>query len=298
MTRDAAAAPAPPVISGLSRIADRYDGFLLDLWGCIHNGVRPYPGVLDALRRLRAAGKRLLVLSNAPRRSSAVAESMARLGVDPALVDGVLPAGEAAWQALADRADPWHAGLGRRALHIGAERDIGMFEGNGLTRVTDPALADFILVTGPQDDTLDLAAHEGVLHACLARGLPMLCANPDLDVLRGEARLICAGAIAARYAELGGDVRQHGKPYSEIYTRALAMLGIGDRSRILAVGDSFHTDVACARGAGIDVAFIPGGIHAESLGFRHGDEPDPAAIARLAAVHGLTPTWVMPELRW
>jgi HAD superfamily hydrolase (TIGR01459 family) len=302
MAATVAGLTSPPVIAGLSAVADRYDGFLLDLWGCIHNGVRPFPGVLDALARLRAAGKRMLVLSNAPRRADAVAASMARLGVDPGLVDGVLCSGEATWQALRERhesgADPWHARLGRRALHIGPDRDLSLFEGNGLERVTDVAAGDFALVTGPTEDLWPLTAHEDVLQACRARNLPMLCANPDLDVIRGETRLICAGAIARRYAELGGDVRQHGKPHADIYGRALALLGVRDRARVLAVGDSLRTDVAGARGAGIDVAFIPGGIHADELGFRPGAEPDTAAVAALAAKHAARPTWLLPELRW
>ena len=289
---------SPPLIPGLSAVVDRYDGFLLDLWGCIHNGVRPFPGVLDALARLRAAGKRLLVLSNAPRRAAAVAASMARLGIDPALVDGVLCSGEATWQALKDRADPWHARLGRRALHIGPERDLSLFEGNGVARVTDPEAAEFVLVTGPTDDAWQLPEHEEVLQACRARGLAMLCANPDLDVIRGETRLICAGAIAQRYAALGGDVRQHGKPDADIYVGVLAMLGVRDTARVLAVGDSLRTDVAGARAAGLDAAFIPGGIHADELGFRPGAAPDAAAVAALVGRHGISPTYILPELRW
>lgn len=290
--------PSPPVIPGLAAVAERYDGFIFDLWGCIHNGVAPFPGVLDALARVRDLGKRRIVLSNAPRRAAAVAASMARLGIDPALVDGVMCSGEATWLALRDRKDPWHQRLGRRALHIGPDRDLSLFEGNGLARTTDPAAADFALVTGPTDDAWQLPEHEPVLQACRARGLPMLCANPDLDVIRGETRLICAGSIARRYAALGGDVRQHGKPDAAIYDMALDMLRVADRRRILALGDSFHTDVAGALGAGIDVAFIPGGIHADELGFRPGAVPTAAMVAPLVARHRVAPTWILPELRW
>jgi HAD superfamily hydrolase (TIGR01459 family) len=289
---------SPPVIPGLSPIADRYDGFILDLWGCMHDGMRPYPGVLDALKRLRAAGKRTLAVSNAPRRAASAAATTALLGIDPALLDGVLSAGEIAWQAIVDRRDPWHAKLGRCALHIGAARDLGMFEGNGLERVRDAAVADFVLVTGPMDDAWDLAQHETLLRAARGRSLPMICANPDLDVIKGTVRLICAGAIAARYAELGGDVVQHGKPEPAIYARALVELGVSDRRRVLAVGDSFHTDVSGAQRAGIDVAFIPGGIHADELGYEPGVTPDPMIVARLVSQYAVSPTWILPELKW
>lgn len=288
-----------PVVAGLSEIADRYDGFVLDLWGCIHDGVKPFPHVADALRGLGAAGKRRLVLSNAPRRAEAVTVSMTRLGVPTDVYDAVLSSGEATWQALAQRDDAWHAQLGTRCFRIGPDRDSGMLEGNGLVAASGPEDASFVLVTGPREDDLDLAAHEATLAACRRRALPMLCANPDLVVMRGPQLLICAGALAARYAELGGDVRHHGKPHPEIYARALRLLGVADKRRILAIGDSLRTDVAGACAAGLDVAFIPGGIHAEVLGVKTmGDVPDPAAMARLSGEFGIRPTYVLPELRW
>jgi ribonucleotide monophosphatase NagD (HAD superfamily) len=126
-----------------------------------------------------------------------------------------------------------------------------------------------------------------------------LRANPDLVVMRGPQLLVCAGAIAERYMELGGSVRHHGKPHADIYTRALRLLGIADKSRVLAVGDSLRTDVTGARAAGIDVAFIPGGIHAEGLGVKKmGDLPDPVAMAHLSREFGVRPTYVLPELKW
>lgn len=287
------------MLAGLSDVAQRYDGFLLDLWGCIHDGVAPFPHVEGALGRLGAAGKRRLVLSNAPRRAAAVAESMTRIGVKPGLYDAVLSSGEATWQALAHRDDVWHTRLGTRCLHVGPDRDTGMLDGNGLVAAKGPEDATFVLATGPRDDDLGLAAHEELLQACRARKLPMLCANPDLVVMRGTQILICAGALAARYIELGGDVRHHGKPHPEIYERALRLLGIADKSRVLAIGDSLRTDVTGARQAGLDVAFIPGGIHAEVLGIKKmGEGPDAAAMLHLVREFGVQPTYVLPELRW
>jgi len=290
---------SPPLLSGLADIADRYDGFILDLWGCIHDGVAPFKHVPDALRRVSALGKRRLVLSNAPRRANAVIASMRRLGVPDDVYDAVLSSGEAAWQALKRRDDPWHAALGNRCLLIGPERDYGMLDGNGLTKVAKPEDATFVLVTGPNEDDQDVAAHEAQLAACLARNLPMLCANPDLVVMRGPQLLICAGALAERYLELGGSVRHHGKPHAAIYERALPLLGVADKRRVLAVGDSMRTDVAGAIAAGIDVAFIPGGIHAEALGVKEmGQTPGGEALAHLMRDFAAKPTWVLPELRW
>src|SRR5260370_21258042 len=102
------------LLTGLREIAPRYDGFVLDLWGVLHDGSAPLPGVLDALARLKAAGKRLAVLSNAPRRAALVASRMTELGIPPQLYDHVYSSGEEARQPLERPADPFYAALGRR----------------------------------------------------------------------------------------------------------------------------------------------------------------------------------------
>ena len=290
---------APPILAGLRDIADSHDAYILDLWGCVHNGIAPFPGAKDALKRLKQSGKRVLLLSNAPRRSSVIVEQLARIhGIGGDLYDSVLTSGEVAWRALQLRDDAQHADLGTRALHIGPERDLGMFEGNGIVRVTDPALADFILATGPNMDELDVEAHMHLLETSLRRNLPLLCANPDLEVIRGETRLVCAGAIAERYEALGGNVIYHGKPHAVTYRAALDVLGQPDAARVLCVGDGLRTDILGANRAGLPSAFIPGGIHDADLGIRMGDAPDPGRVAALLQRFGANSTYVLPALRW
>jgi HAD superfamily hydrolase (TIGR01459 family) len=290
---------APPILSGLREISDSHDAYILDLWGCVHNGIAPFPGAKDALRGLKQSGKRILLLSNAPRRASVIVGQLARIhGIGADLYDSVLTSGEVAWQALQRRDDADHARLGTRALHLGPERDLGMFEGNGVERVTDAALADFVLVTGPNTDDLDVEAHVDVLKAARERDLPLLCANPDLEVIRGETRLVCAGAIAERYAGLGGKVIYHGKPHAVTYRAALDALDRPDPARVLCVGDGLRTDILGANRAGLPSAFIPGGIHDTDLGIRMGEAPDPAAVAALLKRFGASATYVLPALRW
>ncbi len=113
-----------------------------------------------------------------------------------------------------------------------------------------------------------------MLQAGRARDLPMVCANADLTVIHRGRRIICAGMLALRYEELGGRVSWHGKPFASVYEASLAMLGISDRRRVLMVGDSLRTDIAGARGAGIDALWIVGGLHAEELGVTPGTAPD------------------------
>jgi HAD superfamily hydrolase (TIGR01459 family) len=291
--------PTPPFVSGLRDIADRHDAFILDLWGCVHNGVKPFSGVLDALRRLRDARKRVLMLSNAPRRASIIVGQLERnFGIDPTLYEAVLTSGEVAWQSLKRRDDAQHARLGTRVLHIGPERDLNLFEDNGLVRVDDVAAADFVLATGPNDDSLDVAAHERILQASRARDLPLVCANPDLEVIRGETRLVCSGAIAARYEELGGQVIYHGKPHAVTYRVALDMLGKPEKQKIVCIGDGLRTDILGANRAGLPSAFIPGGVHDAELGIAMGEMPAPAPLGALLKRLGAAPSYILPELRW
>ena len=278
---------------GMAALADRYDGFVLDLWGVIHDGVRPYEGAADCLDRLQAAGKRCVLLSNAPRRASAAETMLAGMGLGPSLYHGLLTSGEAVHQALRDRGDPWFAALGRRVWHLGPERDRNVMDGLDLDRVGAPEEAEFVLNTGPDDHRgpQDVSAFEAILARCARRGLPMICANPDLEVIRGGVRVICAGALAARYEQMGGSVRSLGKPDPAIYRPVLDLLGT-DSARTLAVGDSLRTDIAGAQAARIDSCWVLGGIHGETLA---GNVGAAAAEARLA---GLSPVAMVPRFAW
>ena len=249
------------LIDGMHELAPDYDGVILDLWGVVHDGIAPFPGVLDCMGRLIEAGKRVVLLSNAPRRSDDVMRRIARIGVPAGLYHGVMSSGEEAWQYLHDRTDPFYAALGRRCLHIGSERDLEIREGLGLDIVETPEAADFILNTGPAEWNDTIADYAPVLDAARQRGLPMVCANPDLVVIHDGKPALCAGALAEHYEGIGGRVRWHGKPHPSVYDSCLALIGIADRRRLLAIGDSLRTDIAGAAAAGIDSLLIAGGIH-------------------------------------
>jgi HAD superfamily hydrolase (TIGR01459 family) len=290
--------PAPGqsrTIAGLREIAGAYDVYLLDLWGVLHNGVSAFPAAIAAMRELRGEGKRIGILSNGPRRASAVADQAAELGIAPDLYDAIHSSGEETRLAL-NGGDSWAAGLGRRGLAIVPPKDRSLLTGLDLDWTGDPAAADFALLTGtgrPEDTVAD---YEPMLRQLRARDLLLICANPDLVVVRGNTREICAGAIAARYEALGGKVRYFGKPYPEVYERCLAALGSPPRGRILAVGDSLRTDIAGATRAGIDSLFILGGIHAAEL--IRGNNLDLLAFADLCRREGATPRYLSGEFCW
>lgn len=289
--------PPVPVLSGLREIADDYDGCIVDLWGVMHDGVRPYPGACETLRTLKSRGKRIVMLSNAPRRAAAAMERSARVGVTPDLYDHLMSSGEETWLALKQRSDPWYAALGRRVLLFAAEYDRPFLAGLDLVEAEGPDDADFLLVTGAASGET-VGDYEARLAAAARAGIPLICANPDLEVIHAGRREICAGALAARYEELGGTVRYHGKPHASVYLTCFDLLGLHDRRRILAIGDSLRTDVAGAQGVGIDCLLVTGGIHAEELGAAAGEQPDPVALARICARAGERPVAAIPHLVW
>ena len=291
-------APAPPIVAGVSALAPRYDGFILDLWGVIHDGVTLYPGVADCLGRLRLAGKKFVMLSNAPRRGGAIAGAMERMGLAAELCQNILSSGDATYDGLKQRSDPWFARLGRRCLHIGPERDRNLFDGLDIVLVAAVTDAEFIVNTGPWLDDETVADYESRLVESARSGLPMVCANPDLEVIRGGKRIICAGALARRYEALGGEVRYFGKPHPAIYDNCFAALAVTNRAKILAIGDSLRTDIAGANAAGIASALVLGGLHAAEFGAGPGRTADLAAVARACQQAAAAPDVLLPGFVW
>lgn len=282
----------PPLIAGLAEIAPGHDALICDVWGVIHNGAQVFAAAVDALARFRGRFGPVVLLSNAPRPVSVVEEQFARLGVPKDCYDAILTSGAAAREDLARRA----AGGCLAIYHLGPERDRGVFEGLNVECV-DVARAAVVLCTGLFDDETETAQdYRLLLGEFRARGLTLLCANPDIVVQRGDRLIACAGAIARAYEEAGGTVIYYGKPHAAIYQSVLALAGrIAGKppARPLAVGDGLETDIRGAEGVGIDSLFIADGIHGEEIG-----DGSPAALSRLYARAGVTPKAAMRALVW
>lgn len=285
-------------LSGFAPLAERYDGFVLDLWGVIHDGINAFPHAIETLRRLRAANKRTLLLSNVPRPNAAVQTMMQRMGIEDALYTDILTSGEAVRRALQSPPDLWWAELGQRVFHLGPARDLPVLDDLPLERVAEPANADFVLNTGPDDhrNPSDMNEFEPVLQDCAKRGLPMICANPDLEVIRGGVRVLCAGSLALRYQELGGDMRALGKPDPAIYQPVLQQLGLPPE-RVLAVGDSLRTDIAGAAGVNMDACWVLDGIHGAALRDASGGF-DTALADAMAREADVRPVTTIPRFQW
>jgi len=260
---------AIPILSSISELSCACDAWIVDIWGVMHNGARAYAAAGEACRRFRRGGGIVVLLSNAPRPFRAVVHQLAAVGVDPESYDGGLTSGDVTRGLL----EAWS---GRSLLHIGPERDKGLFE--GLTaRLATPDAAEAIVCSGLWDDSSETPVnYEALFEVLAARRLAMLCANPDLVVERGNKLVYCAGALAALYAQKGGEVIYAGKPHVPIYERTFATLErlagrALARERILAIGDGIDTDLLGAHRAGLRSLFIasavhlPGGLDARTL---------------------------------
>src|SRR5205085_1473463 len=181
-------------------------------------------------------------------------------------------------------------------LHIGSDRDLEIRDGLGLAFVEIPGEADFILNTGPGgwEDTIE--DYAPVLQTAQERDLPMVCANPDLVVIHNGRPALCAGALAEQYQAIGGRVRWHGKPHPSVYDSCTELLGIADRRRLLAIGDSLRTDIAGAANAGIDSLLIAGGVHAAE--FVIDGRLDLDRVAEAIRESGASPIGVAERFVW
>ncbi|MGD9538035.1 MAG: TIGR01459 family HAD-type hydrolase [Alphaproteobacteria bacterium] len=287
-----------PLISGLSQIAARYDGFVLDVWGVVHQGGPAFPEVVECLERLAVLGRPVVFLSNAPRRAARVEQQLEAKGVPPGLHRGVVSSGEVTRAALETRRDAALATLGPRYVLLGPDMDDDLLDGLDYRRADAVEEADFLLAIGLDDARPTVAHYEDTLAAAARRGLPMLCANPDLVVVRLGVREACAGALAARYLELGGGVSYFGKPYPSSYPPTLERLGLSAAHRVLAIGDGIETDIRGARAAGLASLLVTGGILADALGIDRLSPPPAEALEALVTSPEIRPDAAIPVLRW
>lgn len=284
-------------LEGVSALARGFDAFILDQWGILHDGTRAYPGAIECLERLRAAGKHVVVLSNSGRREDENLRLMAQMGFERRLFDRCISAGEDAREALERRTLAFHARLGRRYYAFTRDDNVSLLEGLDLERAGRIEDAEFLVVIGIDSPPRVAADYEPLLAAGAARRLPMVCANPDVVRPSPDGVLDAPGALAQLYERLGGEVFYHGKPYPAIYASCVAALA-DYRGRIVAVGDSIETDVLGATRAGLPCAFVAGGIHAEDLGIRWGEMPVPETWARFIGGAQARPDFLLATFRW
>ena len=284
---------SPPFLDHCGPLLADYDVVLCDVWGVIHNGVESFPPACEALKRARDIGKTVLLISNSPRPAKGVVPQLDGLHVPRDSYDGMVTSGDVTLAVIMERP-------GQSIFHLGPPRDLPIFEGLD-AKLLDVDTADYVVCSGLFDDTRETPEdYRGLLGRMQARGLFMLCANPDVVVERGNELVYCAGALADLYQSMGGDVLYAGKPYPAIYERTLAQAQSLRRSevplqRVLAIGDSLRTDLAGAASLGVDFLFLTAGIHAGEIG---GDANSDPKTLKLFFEESRMPKAVMHRLVW
>lgn len=278
-----------PIVSSIADLAATAEAWIVDIWGVMHNGARAHPAAGAACREFRKRGGIVMLLSNAPRPFVNVVPHMTSLGVDPQAYDGGVTSGDATRDMIAD----WQ---GKRLLHIGPDRDRPLFEGYDV-ELSKAEAADAIICSGLTDDSKETPADYADLLAGLARRrIPMICANPDILVERGEEIIYCAGALAADYEKLGGPVTYAGKPHAPIYDRTMREIARikgreVPREKIICIGDGLETDLLGAYKAGFRSVFIASPIFVpEGL--------NDSVLEKLFAPRPFAPVAAMTALTW
>ncbi|TPK87425.1 MULTISPECIES: TIGR01459 family HAD-type hydrolase [unclassified Mesorhizobium] len=285
-------ADSPEIVGSLEDASKAYSAILCDVWGVVHNGEWHFPAAAAALARARAAGIPVVLITNSPRRSADVVAQMSVIGVPPSAYDRVVTSGDVTRDLIAEGP--------RKVFHIGADRDLTLYDGLEVELVEEFEAAG-VVCTGLFDDEVEKPEdYAELLRRLRARNLPFICANPDIMVERGERIIWCAGALARDYAQLGGRTLIAGKPYAPIYEVAMKEVAevLGrpvERSQVLAIGDGIMTDVKGAADNGFDVLYVSGGIHARDYG--DALRPDPAKLGLFLERHGYRPVSVIARLQ-
>ncbi len=276
-------------IAGLKELAGEYDALLCDVWGVLHNGVRAFPDAVGALLRFRESGGRVVLVTNAPRPHPPIRLQLKEIGVPDAAYDDIVTSGDVTRMVIAARP-------GVKLLHIGHERDLTFYEGLDATLVAESE-AELISCTGLFDDNVETPEdYRALLTRLVERRLPMVCANPDIVVERGDRLIYCGGALARLYHELGGEAILVGKPHAPIYTAAREKVAALGGTKMLAVGDGLPTDIRGAVDNGVPALFITGGIHAADFGAH--DDPDVGRVVARLKAEGLSAVAYIPTLAW
>ncbi|KAF8653882.1 hypothetical protein HU200_062016 [Digitaria exilis] len=333
----------PVVHAHLVTAKSVWQTWLLDQFGVLHDGKKPYPGAIlactlarnmcsdffcsyclcllsvagsatyvdyqlvVAVEKLAGNGAKMVIISNSSRRSSVTMEKLKSLGFDTSCFLATITSGELTHQHLLKRNDPWFAALGRKCIHITwGDRGAISLEGLGLQVVNNVDDAEFILAHGtealdsPSGDPLpkSLEELEQILMLGLEKRLPMVVANPDYVTVEARDLRVMPGTLAAKYENLGGEVKWMGKPDKVIYKSAMSLAGV-DAHECIMVGDSLHHDIKGANASGIASVLITGGIHADELGLREfGETAEEDAIRTLSSKHGSYPSYVLPSFTW
>lgn len=284
-----------PILSSVAAMAGDYDAWFCDIWGVMHNGQTAFSEAVEACRKYRSVGGShgeggvVILLTNAPRPAYSVQEQLREFGVPDDCYDAIVSSGDVAQHLIRRHKN-------QPIFHLGPARDHAVIDEAGIEPVEFDS-AEIILLTGLMDDEVEGPEdYRQMFEEAVGRDLVMICANPDLQVERGNRLVYCAGALAQLYVQLGGVVEYAGKPYMPIYDLAQKRLAqvAGreiERGGIICIGDGLKTDMPGAFKAGLDALFVASALHA-------GDGLDGGLIEAMFADLAGEPVGGVERLSW
>jgi HAD superfamily hydrolase (TIGR01459 family) len=285
-------------ISGIKQISHRYDYFIFDVWGVMHDGSTLYPGALEAVSFLRQENKKICFLSNAPRRANKISGVLQNFGVTGNLYDFILSSGEATFLDLKKNQDNGFKNFGQNYFYIGPKKDIDLLEGLNYKRVEEAEQADFAITTGFDHENSTITEKLSAILEARKYNLDMICVNPDMIVVKQNGQeMICAGALAREYEKAGGKVFYYGKPFRAIYEMVCEIFNNFESNKALAIGDGIETDIKGANDFGIDSLLVTGGILSNLLNNNYEKTTEKARLETICNKYQIFPEFVIPNLK-
>lgn len=290
-------------LKGVSQIINDYDYFILDIWGVIHDGQKPYPYALETLQYLKNNNKKICLLSNAPRRANKVAEVLLAMNISSSFYDIIITSGELVYDYLKINLEQNFSKFGKNYCYIGPKKDMDLIKNLEYNLVEDFSKASFVINTGFNNDDDRVANKINEINEAKKYNLPMICANPDLVVIRQNgSEMLCAGVIAKEYEKIGGEVEYFGKPFSQIYNFAVSFFEKSaqqkiNQQKIIAIGDGLETDIKGANSFDIDNILLTGGILCNQLGIKFDEKANLAKLQEICQNHQIFPKFTTSILK-
>lgn len=257
-------------------LADRFDGFLVDLDGVVWIGREAVPGATEALRRLTDGGKEIVFVTNNPARPpAAYVERLREMGVP--VPDGrVVTAGVVTAELAADA-----VGTGGNAFVIGAPgfKETVSSTGLELLEGEEARGADAVLVSGHRGFD-----YEELLTATLALqgGASLFATSRDPTLpMPGGAWPGTGSILAAVETASGATAEIGGKPERHLFERACALIPAA--GRVAMVGDRLASDIEGGRRAGLETILVLSGASSRAEA-EAADSPPDAIVADLAGL--------------
>lgn len=287
--------------AGISDISDTYMGFIIDQWGVLHDGEKPYEGVIECLQQLKNRGKHIIILSNSGERAEPNKARLKKLGITPSLYDEILTSGEMSWQGMSEQNQGFFKDLGKSCYLISRGGDTSIVEGLDIKLQENVEDADFLIISGADSPEKTLEHYEPILKAAVRKRLTALCANPDSRGVMGGANIMGPGTLARRYQDFGGVVHYIGKPHQPIFQECIRRFQAKDiyPGHTIMIGDSMTHDILGASLVDIDTCLVKTGLHAPAFDKATTPLDTNKALTILAGQYNnIRPKYLAPSLSW